>query len=318
MAKVSVIVPVYNGENTIGRCLDSIMAQTFEDIEIIVVNDGSTDGTEGILKKISDSRLKIINTENQGQGLARNRGIDIATGEYLAFVDADDTICPDMIEKLFSAAREKGADMAQCDITDIYPDNSKRKQINLKNETVEIGDKGYYTDMYFTPCVHSYEVCNKLIRRGAVGNLRFRDTRKYFSEDLMFNLELISRLKRVTFISDALYNYYQHDKSHMHNNSEARLIGLRRLFCDFINYADNDMKNAASYTAAMVLAYSAGACYKSGEARDMFKDREFKNYLKRGAKRNCKGKHRLFIRIMSLLPWWGKGLMCLKYSERWK
>lgn len=318
MAKVSVIIPVFNGEGTIERCLDSVTSQTLSDIEIIVINDGSTDSTPLVLNKITDLRVKTITTPNSGQGFARNRGIEAAVGEYLAFVDADDTIEKEMLEIMYNAAEKENADVVQCNLYDIYPNGEKKIQLDISDETIEITDRGDYTDRYFTPCHHSYEVCNKLIKRSIIADLRFKDTRKYFSEDLLLNLELISRIKRITFISKPLYNYYQNDTSHLHNNYEKRLEGLQLLFRDYIKAADSEMKSAASYTAAMILTYSAGACADSETAKKMLAGDEFKSYIKKALKRKCKTSHRIFLTAMRLAPVSGKIKLCKMYGGRWQ
>ena len=315
MAKVSVIIPVYNGEKTIKRCIDSVTAQTLADIEIIVVNDGSADGTADIVKSLDDNRIRLFTVPNGGQGYARNKGMDASSGEYYAFVDADDEIEKDMLEKMYAAAKSSGADIVQCNIFDIYPGGG-RVQLPLLDETVEIADRGAYTDKYFSTCRHSYEVCNKLIKKEAVGTLRFGDTKKYFSEDLLFNLELISRVKRVTFIADPLYVYYQSETSHLHKNADERLAGLRLLFRDYIASAPDDMKSAAAYTAAMVLSYSAADCAKSKAARDMLTGGEFKGYVREALKRSCGLKRRLFLTAMLCVPLGVKMTLIKMYGGR--
>lgn len=318
MARVSVIIPVYNGENTIKPCLESVLSQTLEDLEVIVVDDGSTDNTEEMLKSLKDSRVKILKIANSGQGIARNYGIDAAEGEYLSFIDADDTVEKDMLEKMYRAAKENDADMVQCDIKDIYPDGQSREQLGLNDETVDIRDRGEYMDKYFTPCIHSYEVCNKLIKREVIGNLRFKDTRKYYSEDLLFNMELIERLRGVTFISDALYNYYQSDTSHIHTGGEKLLAGLTALFADYVEAAPADMRASASYTGAMVLSYSVGSVIHTAAAAKMLKSSQFKGYIKAALGRARKKKHKMFLIMMNIMPFWGKKILCKKFSERWR
>ena len=318
MIKVTVTIPVYNGEATIRRCLKSVCAQTLKDIEIIVVNDGSTDNTLKEIDSIGDSRVKVITVKNGGQGLARNVGIDLAKGEYLAFVDADDTIEKDMLEVMCDIADKSGTDMVECNMLDIFPDGTSRVQLELNDEVIEITDRAEYTDRYFTPCYHSYEVCNKLIRKSAVGNLRFRDTRKYYSEDLLFNLELIERINKIAFTNKPFYNYYQNDSGHLHKDYEKRLYGLRSLFSDYIKSAPEDMQGAAAYTAAMVLSYSAGDCSESAAAKEMFNDDEYCGYILRALERQCSMSHRFLLTALSLAPVNLKSLLCRKYAERWK
>ena len=113
MCKVSVIIPVYNGESYLEQCLDSIIGQTLKEIEIICVNDGSKDRTQQILEKYAekDSRIQIINQENGGAGAARNAGLRIARGEYLSILDGDDFFEPDMLEKAYKKAKESRAEL---------------------------------------------------------------------------------------------------------------------------------------------------------------------------------------------------------------
>lgn len=102
--KVSVIVPVYNGEAYLAKCLDSILAQTYSDMEIVVVDDGSTDGSGSMADNYAetDSRVRVLHCTNGGPSVARNRGIDVATGDYVCFVDADDVLHPSMLSTLCS------------------------------------------------------------------------------------------------------------------------------------------------------------------------------------------------------------------------
>lgn len=316
MVKVSIIVPVYNGEATIKRCLMSICAQTLCDIEIIVVNDGSTDNTAAETESVCDERIKVITIENSGQGIARNYGIEAASGEYLAFVDADDTIENDMLLHMYTVAKSENSDLVQCNIRDIYPDGTEKLQLDLSDETVHIQDSAEYMDLYFTTCRHSYEVCNKLVKRQTAADLRFGDTGKYFSEDLLFNLGLIERISTVTFIKEAYYNYFQSETSHLHSDKEKRLIGLCALFRDYIENAPAHMRDAAAYTAAMVLSYSAGECEKN-VAAEMFESEEFCEYVMRAVKRSVKMSHRLFLTAMRMANASGKAALCRKFAGRW-
>ncbi|MGN0107431.1 MAG: glycosyltransferase family 2 protein [Hominilimicola sp.] len=319
---VSVIVPVFNGGSTIKRCIESILNQTLSGIEIIVVDDGSEDNTLSFLRSFTDDRLTIITQNNAGQGFARNLGLEIAKGKYIAFADADDAIESAMLEEMYKRAERDSADMVQCNILDIYPDGSKRVQLEATDETVNITDKGEYTDRYFTPCCHSYEVCNKLIRRSIIENsgLKFRDTRKYFSEDLMFNLELINHLKTVSFISAPYYNYYQNENSHLHRNAKKRLVSLCELFRAYISQADETMKNAASYTAAMIITYNAGFCVENHKetAKAVLSGKELRSYISAALKRKCKLKHRIFLSAMRIMPVNVRLTLAQIYSERWR
>lgn len=123
---ISVIVPIYNMEPLLPRCLDSLAAQTLRDLEIICVDDGSTDGSGGIVRKYAsgDSRFRLITQENSGRAEARNAGIRAAAAPYLGFADPDDYVEPDMYERLYRLAEESGADMVQCSYSPFLPAES--------------------------------------------------------------------------------------------------------------------------------------------------------------------------------------------------
>lgn len=127
---ISVIVPIYNMESLLPRCLDSLAAQTLRDLEIICVDDGSTDGSGGIVRKYAsgDSRFRLITQENSGRAEARNAGIRAAAAPYLGFADPDDYVEPDMYERLYRLAEETGADMVQCSYSPFLPAESEESR----------------------------------------------------------------------------------------------------------------------------------------------------------------------------------------------
>lgn len=316
--EVSVIIPVYNREDSIARCIESVQRQSLENIEIIVVDDGSTDETLSVVQGINDDRIVVISRENSGQGIARNAGIKIATGKYIAFVDSDDTIEKNMLYEMYKLGEETNSDIVQCNLYDIYPDGSKKIQLDIEDETVNISDKGKYVDLYFTSCRHSYEVCNKLIRKSVIdrSKVKFHDTRKIFSEDLLFNLEIINHIKRISFINKPFYNYYQNYNSHLHNNTEKRLDGICNLFHTFMESADEEMKEAVSYTAAMIIIYNIGFCTHTETAEKVLLSKEFENYLSEALKRSCKMKHKIFLYAMKKSPLIIKKKLAEKYTGR--
>lgn len=318
-AAVSVIVPVFNGGRCILRCIKSIQSQTLGNIEIIIVNDGSTDETAAVLESVIDSRIRVINQENAGQGFARNAGIDAAGGEYVSFVDADDTIEKNMLEVMYNRAKADKADMVQCNILNINPDGSERVQLPALDGIVEITDSGEYSDKYFAVCRHSFEVCNKLIDLDFLreSGVRFCDTRRCFSEDLMFNLELLTHIRKISFISEPYYNYYRNETSHFHSGADKRLRGVCNLFEDYMRKAPQSMRYPASYTAAMVILYTAGLCGRGdGLALDVIASDTMRRYIRAALTRRCRLKHRLFLSAVGILPPSVGLMMAEKYSKR--
>ena len=143
MPKVSVIVPVYNVEKYLKKCAESLVNQTLPDIEIIFVNDGSTDSSKNIIEhylKNYSNKVKLVNKENGGLSSARNYGIPYATGEYIAFLDSDDYVELDMYDTLYNKAKENDFDMVECDFIWEYPKKSKNdigKTYNDRKEALE-------------------------------------------------------------------------------------------------------------------------------------------------------------------------------------
>lgn len=222
--KISVIVPVYNTEKYLSRCLDSILAQTLRNIEIIILNDGSTDQSADIINryKNSDSRIKAFSHENRGLGPTRNRGIEIAKGEYLAFVDSDDYIMSDALENLYNCAISNQADVVVGEV-ELFYENSKDtrirrilddvKDIQLMKENKEFFYRNYYMTRNF-----SHNACDKLYRRKMVidHKIVFGDNRRIFAEDNWFQLQVFQALPKICFINKKCYGYRQHSESIMH------------------------------------------------------------------------------------------------------
>lgn len=249
MVKVSVIIPVYNGENTIKKCIESVLAQTLSDIEIVVVNDGSGDNTLDVLSEFEEN-IRVLSINNSGQGIARNKGIEIASGEYVGFLDADDTVEPCMYEIMYQRAKGFSADIVQCAIKDIVgTEESIRSGID---KDVLIDNRDEYIKNYFYSLIHTNEVCNKLIKRAFIveNGLFFENTKEIYSEDLSFNIDSLRFLKRISFVPQAFYNYYIADTGHCKKNPAERLEKIWELYKNAVKkigsaYSDKVIKSMA-------------------------------------------------------------------------
>lgn len=219
--KISIIVPAYNSENTINRCVDSIRNQTYKNLEIIVVNDGSIDSTTDIVNEISsaDSRVKLISIPNGGVSHARNVGIENAKGDYITFVDSDDTIEPEMYENLVSIMRKHKAQIAHCsykncnengDVISSVGDSGKEIAMNR-----EQGVESLLSGKYFAG-----GAWNKLYKREIIGSTMFDETIK-INEDVLFNFELFSKCTKTVYTDKALYNYFAVSSSSTHSMRSA-------------------------------------------------------------------------------------------------
>lgn len=313
---ISVIVPVFNGQATIKRCIESILAQTLCDIEIIIVDDGSTDNTPQIINSIGDSRIMLIRQENQGQGAARNTGLSCAKGTYAAFVDADDTIEPQMLEKMHCAAEMYGCDIVQCNLTDIMPDGTTRTQL-IPFEGVVSPDSEYMAKYMTANVYHSYEVCNKLFRMDFIkkNKLSFKDTKKYFSEDLLFNMEAVRFLHKICFLKEPYYNYYQSETSHLHSSLAMRAEKIERLF-EYYAKKYPDMDKQAYYLGFTIQLWNIGACVKTDRkfAASKMKNAFMKKCISSVFKCKSSLKHKIYA-IMARLPFIRLKAAELKFSR---
>ena len=207
MPKVSVIVPVYNVEKFLPRCLDSIINQTLKDIEIICVNDGSPDNCLSILEDYAkkDSRIKIINQENSGPSVSRNKGILVAQGEYIGFVDSDDWLDLDFYEKLYAAAKESDADIAACGIK-VY---RKYSRVNyMLKYTKEHCVNDLERKLYLCDVPETCNVWNKIYRTTFIknNNIEF-EVGINFGEDVSFTVEALYYSGNLVIVPATLYNY---------------------------------------------------------------------------------------------------------------
>lgn len=214
MPEVSVIVPIYNVEDYLEKCLDSIINQTFKDIEIICVNDGSTDNSRKILEeyKIKDSRIKIVDKKNGGLSSARNAGLKVASGKYIGFIDSDDWIDLTMIEKLYKNITVLDTDIAMCAVH-LFDENEQK--INDSESYFNLN----YFDSSFDNRVFSYEdvkpflmdVCvmawNKLYKKSFLDDCKAEFPEGLIFEDGPFFFSIFFKTKRVSIVRDLLYYY---------------------------------------------------------------------------------------------------------------
>lgn len=205
--KVSVIIALYNKEKYIKKCIKSLLNQTLKDIEIIVVNDCSTDKSLDIVKSFDDKRIKVvINKKNKGIGITRNIGVSKATGEYIGFVDADDYVEKDMYEKYYNYAKENNLDLLTSDYFKII--NNKKEYFKVDNfEITNIEKNNNIINLI------NYGPCNKLFKKELIinNNIIFSETTKF--EDVIFVASSVKYCKNIGYLNEAYYNYVIHDLS---------------------------------------------------------------------------------------------------------
>lgn len=217
MPKLSVIVPIYNVEEYLENCIESILNQTFKDFELILVNDGSTDNSLYICYEYmsKDNRIKVIDKDNGGVSSARNRGIKIAKGEYIAFVDPDDDIESNMYEELMNRITKYNVDIviSSFKYVDLIKNNTIYQKIWSKTEKVidkdEIKNEIFYDLLSFKEGYGIYNPVNKIYRKDILlkNNIIF-DEKRHHGEDARLNLIALTKVNSIYFIDSPLYNYY--------------------------------------------------------------------------------------------------------------
>lgn len=203
---VSVIVPVYNVEKYLEKCVNSLLQQTYKNIEIILVNDGSTDESGKMCENLAqeDDRIKVFHKKNGGLSDARNYGVERATGEYIGFVDSDDYVHERMYEKLLSTILRHDAEMSECTVTRVYK-NTTIDFYSSDDFEFQVDSKKYLEEYLLNERVYGSAWC-KLIKAEIAKKIKFPVGKIY--EDAFYSLELIKILKKIVIISDSLYYYY--------------------------------------------------------------------------------------------------------------
>lgn len=211
MPKVSVIVPIYNVEKYLRKCIETLVSQTLQDIQIILVNDGSKDNSIQIIKEFLEKypqKIVYLEKENGGLSDARNFAIPHATGEYLAFLDADDYVELDIYEKMYELAKKENSDMVECDFYWEYPNKIKK----------DIG-KIYYTKEEMLEKIRVV-AWNKLIKREVLEKSKIQFPKGYRYEDIEFTYKLIPSLDKVSFLKEPCVHYIQRQNSISNSQDE--------------------------------------------------------------------------------------------------
>jgi len=238
--KLSIIVPVYNAEKHLRQCLDSIINQTLKEIQVIIINDGSTDKSKQIILDYvgKDDRILFIDSANEGVSAARNKGMEKATGKYVGFVDADDYLDRTMYQRLFDISEEKNVSLAICNTMVVADSVEPKKRLPLKNECLVVSDKADLV-LDFLGFKYDYANWNKIYASQIIkdNHLEFHKSMAIW-EDLLFNLEFIAYTNKMVTLDESLYYYRIHDASVMADsklfvsNQYNLLYGAYVSFCN--------------------------------------------------------------------------------------
>lgn len=233
--KVSIIIPVYNTEKFLKKCMDSIVNQTLKEIEIICINDGSTDNSLKILEEYAtnDNRIKLINQNNLGQGTARNKGLEIACGEYIGFVDSDDWIDEDYFEKLYNSAKKHNAALACCSLRREYPFKQSWRLHVEKEEIIETPMEKF---KYLYIPKQCYPV-NKIYRKADLDKHNIKFPEGMYFEDMPFNLNAVYYLDKMVTVPGIIYHYFANMKSTVKCKNDKKQTDLIKAWSYFRSFS---------------------------------------------------------------------------------
>lgn len=245
--KISVIIPVYNAEQYIDRCISSVISNTYKNLEIIVVDDGSTDNSLSILNGQNDNRIMVLQKENGGVSSARNAGLRFATGDYISFVDADDWVHAQYFEILHQAIGE--SQIAHCSMErtssfDIL--HATGKQI-MENRRCVTSNESFYL-----AGVKNY-VCGKLFDKQSLKGITFPENVK-MAEDKVFVSEVLNHIKEITIIDNKLYYYYTREDSAIHTYG-SDLFPSAKAYIELFRKYKNPIMLENAYSALLSHRY---------------------------------------------------------------
>lgn len=218
---ISIIIPIYNGSKTIKKCVESILNQTYEKIELILVNDGSTDETETILKKICDNRIKYYYIENSGVSFARNYGIAHSNGDFIFFVDCDDYIESNCIQTLYNYVINNDLDIVKANY---YINMKKNSLYNKKNKVYNMNDMHDYEEInkvFFNTYILN-PVWGELIRKSVIKS-RF-DLDIKMGEDFKFNFETFKNANKIMIVDEYVYYYSLNEMGINYNKTKEKVV----------------------------------------------------------------------------------------------
>ena len=269
--KISVIIPAYNVAQWLGRCVDSVLNQSYANLEVLLIDDGSTDATPGIVDVYAqkDARVVAVHQQNAGLVAVREKGITLATGEYVSFVDGDDVIEPDFLARLLENAIAYDADISHCGMKYCFYDG----RVKLHYDTGEVAVFDNSTGLCELLRGQKIEpsLCNKLYRRELLINSCL-DKSLVNNEDLLRNFTLFSRANRSVFEDFCGYQYWRRAESMSNNGFQAKkYYDILRVRALILENADAQIRGAAkqSYINVLISSYNSTVGNATGAARQL-------------------------------------------------
>lgn len=251
---ITAIIPVYNVEKYLNECIESVLNQTYKDLEIILINDGSTDNSGKICDEYAkaDSRIKVIHKENGGLSSARNAGIEVATGDYYTFIDSDDYITHDMTEQLLYALESTGADISVCKITE----NENEVQNTVTN-SIMVYTKKQTLKFILTEKTILTVACGKLYKKELFDNIRYPEGKIY--EDLGTTYKLVELSEKIALADVEKYYYRTNPESITKVNFANKNLDYFEIAEELQNYVQKHypqyLKYAKNHSTRMAISF---------------------------------------------------------------
>lgn len=246
---ISVIIAAYKIEQYLGKCLDSILSQTYTNLEVIIVNDGSPDKVHEIALEYveSDCRVKLLDKENGGLSDARNAGLDVANGEYIVIIDGDDYIEQNMIELMYNRVIETSSDVCMCGIN-IINECASSESVAYEMEEFEdcvLNQDSMFDKLVYTPNWNYVVAWNKLYKKEIFDNVRYKKGKIH--EDEFIIHYIVKECSKVCFVSEKLYNYIQRENSITHTGYKIAQLDIIEAVADRAEFFLKLGNNARAY-----------------------------------------------------------------------
>lgn len=275
---ISVIVPIYNAEANLKRCIDSVLSQTHNDFELILINDGSTDRSLEICENAAllDKRVKVISIENSGVSNARNLGLENSKGDYISFIDSDDYVTPDYLYYLYETLISTSSDIALGGTIDVK-DGVERKTSEDNGEVFAIKARDF---KWIGPLAHTV-VWGALYRRKVIEELKF-DSSLFVGEDTYFFAKALKNASTVSYVKRCMYYYVIYSESESHGSFTDKKVTLLSSWQKIVELFDHELSCDAAYAMTcmdFISDFRRSDIFRKKYYKYVFK--EFRKYFKR-------------------------------------
>lgn len=310
---ISIIIPIYNVEKYLKRCLDSVIKQTYRNIEMILVDDGSPDGCPGICDEyaLADNRIKVVHKENEGLAEARNVGLSASTGEYISFIDSDDFVSLEYVEILYKGIVEFDADVSLATfqrfekIEDVVlrKNDGADFQLLTKKQIFE-----NYTSLNTCTSMPFISACNKLYKRELFDDVQYPKGKLF--EDSFTSYKLLDKADKIAFVPDALYYYFINPKSIMGTSFKEKHLEVIEAYRGGYNYFLNKGESEISYMMIVPLLMREAYCWWG--CRYILKNKMLEKNVLSQYRQDCQklkfvstldAKWQIAFKLIALAPW---------------